>query len=54
MIYKLPLKLDNKIIIGELPTKSFQFVDVENGYDSDDTRLTNIFGFSKEKNDFLK
>ena len=54
MIYKLPLKLDNKIIIGELPTKSFQFVDVENGYDSDDTRLTNIIGFSKEKNDFLK
>lgn len=54
MIYKLPLKLDNKIIIGELPTKSFQFVDVENGYDSDDTRLTNIIGFSKAKNDFLK
>ena len=54
MIYKLPLKLDNKIIIEELPTKSFQFVDVENGYDSDDTRLTNIIGFSKEKHDFLK
>lgn len=26
MIYKLPLKLDNKIIIEELPTKAFNLL----------------------------
>ena len=54
MIYKLPVRLDNGIEFQTLPTKSFRFVDMENGYDSNNTRLTNIVGFSKEENDFLK
>ena len=54
MIYNLPLFFKNRVVIPDLPNKSFRFADGEGGKDSKKIRFTNIIGFSKEKHDFLK
>lgn len=47
MIYNLPLFFENRVVIPDLPNKSFRFADGEGGKDSKKSGLLILLVFQK-------